>query len=383
MRPPGEAVPPARNASSSDGPGRTFVLRPERIFVWATFCLVWTILTPGLIAYRRRVFTSEEVRAAAAARPGCVADPDCIRRISLKREAAPGQTRSEPEGVAPRAVFLGFFESRTTYAYCAATFALGVLAWWSGRRLSTRRLFVVKSARIGFLLWGVWGGLSVIRGLALGDIGRTIFSFVHPDIDFAEFVLQELRSLLLCFLVGYIWLAHDQLAVQRNEGIRSRDTEGDIFDPMKVYLRAVDVGGLFDDWQIDSILLAAGFFPWTIYYWSLDHRWGDTRYYVSTLVWHLVWGLSWWTVSSSVLSAWREFNHYRARMQASLIGSADARPKVEPGRSSVDEVKARREYVAEQMQWIASTKPVSTTHLVLAAVASIVTFLLPLLKAVR
>jgi hypothetical protein len=278
---------------------------------------------------------------------------------------------------------VGFFQSWSTYTYCAAMFALGLLAWWSWRRLEPRHSFVRRSLWIGFWVFVVWGGINGIRGLLPDNVGRTIFSFLHPDIDLVGFAYQEFRSFILCCLVAYTWLAHGQLAANRAESqaAQAGGAEDESFDPIEVCRRAVDLGGRFDNWHIDSTLLAVGFFPWTVYYWSLGHRWDDPRYYVSTLVWHLVWGITWWSVSSSLLSDWRNFNHYRAHVQARLLlsGRADGNEAKIHG----DALKARREFVDKQMQWITDIRPVSTTHLVFAAVASIVTFLLPVLKALK
>jgi hypothetical protein len=154
------------------------------------------------------------------------------------------------------------------------------------------------------------------------------------------------------------------------------------FDPMVLHSRAVLVGKRFDDWQLYSLLLAAAFFPWTLYYWSLDHRWGDARYYVSTLVWHIVWGISWWCLSTSLLVAWREFAHYCARMQANLLASGAVRHDHSPEETD-EQLKTRRAYIEVQMKWIAQARPVSTIHVVIAAAAALVTFILPFLKALR
>jgi hypothetical protein len=336
------------------------------IFFWVTACLGWTFLLPCLLAWLGGVLTAPQVEAevrrkpayAACGGPLCAAEDACDMSVPVARffAAAPNTER-------PRIAFFGFIESRTTYCYFLASLALGLLVW---RYRKPRPPYRDLSWGAGLGIWAVWGGLSLLRAWPQADASRTIFSFVHWDVSKIEFFLQEVRSYLLCVLVASIW---------RHAEIRGRKWArrwaavlgtNATFNPEHLNRCADTLGERVQRWHVDSLLLGLAFLPWTLYYWSLDRRWGDPRYYMSTLVWHIVWGICWWVLSRPTFSAWHEFGRHRARVRAALLA---------PMRSK------STENLDASLQWLDGLKPVSTMRFAIIGAASIVTFFLPLLKA--
>lgn len=358
----------ARPASPSASQAPRWLGPAGAVFGWAALCLVWTFWTPGLVAWHLGVLTAPDVEAevrglrgfAACNSPSCPTNEACDRSIPAARYFA-AETKAER----PRVAFFGFVESRTTYCYFLASLALGLLF----RRYSPppyRRFPRLRDWGSGLCIFCVWGGMSLFRAAVRADAARTIYSFVHWDVSKVECVLQAFRSFLLCVFVASIWRnaqVRGRSWARRTEALRKAEPG---FDPEWLNRCADSLGECVQGWYVDSLLLGLAFLPWTVYYWSLDRRWGDPRYFMSTLVWHIVWGLCWWVVSRPTLSAWHQFSRHRARVRAHLMAYAKA-----------DSIAI----LETSLQWLDGLKPVSTARLVITGAASIVTFLLPALKA--
>jgi len=326
-------------------------------------CLFWTFWVPGVVARHLGVLTAAQVEAtvrhlpayAPCGGPWCVAEDACDKSVPVARFFAAAANTERP-----RIGFFGFIESRTTYCYLFASFALGLL--------------VSRYRRPGLpwreLLYGVgiflcWGGLSIFRAWVSADAARTIFSFVHWDVSRVECVLQEVRSVVLCVLVATIWRRAEIRGSEWTLGWAARLAAEAKFDPERLNRRADELSECVQRWYVDSLLLGLAFLPWTFYYWSLGREWGDPRYYMSTLVWHIVWGICWWVLSRPTFSAWHQFGRHRADARAWLL----AHPPPE-SKGPLD----------ASLQWLDDLKPVSTVRIVIIGAASIVTFFLPVVK---
>jgi hypothetical protein len=283
--------------------------------------------------------------------------------------------------------FFGFAESKTLYVYFAATFALLILVWLEFLRRPTVQRWSSATFIAGVGIWLGWSGLSIYRALVLGDAGRRVFSFVNADVDFAGYCLAEARSLVLCLLVAQLWRGRLKAGWRPAQPAEARDMSvhvalGTMPSPLSLQRRAVCVGQRFDRWQIDSLLLAGAFFPWTIYYWSLGRTWGDPRYYGSTMIWHIVWGICWWCLSAPTFAAWRHFSRQRAHLEAGLVARHRSHTPSAPSGSAGDDGHHEPNDEAV-IQWVRDLRPVSTIRVAVTGAASIVTFLLPVFQTVK
>lgn|GEM_PF-4663612 len=410
----------------------------QQVLVWAFGCLVWTLFFPGAVAYRNRVFYASQLRCVAH---GFIANYQPSLRWTSGSEPCPSDTTSQDHptkpaleqaaaassqgrqvppliesfaveecalqwpnppppaalnwchahSTAPKVNFLGFLESNTTYPFTAATFALGIHAFWIRRRArDPSRTGVLDQSRprswrtrlrliaMSLALWGTWFTPNIMRTFLLGLNGRHVFSFVNADIDAYSFALHELRALGICSLLAcswYEWATMQSYA----EGceLAWKDSQ---FNLETLHKHAVLVGEWFDEWQTHSFLLAIGFLPWTIYYWSIGPRLGDQRYYVSTLIWHAAWGVTWWGMSRPVLVLIHAMNCYRARFECSLLTQLGAKStsQEEPGSRPEEAEPPATEAILNHVR---GASPVSSSRVVLVAAGALITFIVPIVKA--
>jgi hypothetical protein len=315
----------------------------------------------------------------------------------------------------PKLSFLGFLESNTTYPFLAATFALGIHAWLSREfavglasgagEESAPAVRIWAGAKwlvVTVLLWGAWFVPNWIRTNWLGLTGRHVFSFVHQDIDGSSFLLHESRAIVICGFLVASW--GEWLKVwRRAEGDRE-DSKLMVFKSEQLRNRALTVGVWLDQWQTHSLLLTLGFLPWTLYYWSIGPRLGDVRYYISTIIWYAVWGITWWGVSRPILTLFRDFHRYRACYECHLLaeekvdgsggkvsadgaevdtGDKKVNPKDEKGgaKDKTSEADKRKPSIEAELAYVRAVIPVSAVRVVLVAVGAFVAFVAPVFKA--
>jgi hypothetical protein len=340
--------------------------------------LVWTLLIPGAVAYGEGVFYSVEIPSAA------VEQREQLTRYSDQRAtfeglraqvdgrlhlAANGKVEDDIErllsvhdhiqrelnGLSNPISLLPFYGNPSWCFWASAYFGLSALGLFLARRPA--RWFTPRSIAAAAAAYFMFSSTSWLRNFGLGSKGRTIFSYVNYDIGRWSFVLQEIRGLGICILLVVAWRAWSEHYASVVTDINNWDRPTEALDD--VAQRASRIRNLFFEWKLASVCVVMAFLPWTYFYWQTATIFGDSRYWVSAIVMHSFWAVTWIGVSAPLLAASRWWTGLRARIVASSGGNDVT-------------LKALKEL-----------DPIGNAGAFGAAIASVVSFLLPVVEFVK
>jgi hypothetical protein len=228
--------------------------------------------------------------------------------------------------------------------------------------LRRRRLHLLpKALGVGvtiyvFYEWPLW-----LRNFVLSDAGRTVYAYPNFDIHPASFVMQELTILGFCVLLATLWVewnAHQGVVASEDGAVKS--VVKTLFDET-ILQRLAD---RFVHWLLCSVLLGMGFMFFTNFFWTLVARYGDQRYFLSAVLAHLLWGISWIIISMPMIDTWQRWLRLK--------------------RQAIAEISSRSD-LSEQManRLIASAKevqPFGAFALPISSAGALISFVIPLLK---
>jgi hypothetical protein len=299
-----------------------------------------------------------EIDAALArsARRGVADEPARLEALLRLREALSlQQQRSTP----PLSV-VAFYLNPQILFWPGLYSSLICLVWVlrpSVPRPSRRDFATIVALGAGiyvFYDWPLW-----LRNFWLSNQARTIYAFSNYDVDRASFIAQELTIIGFSLLLATLWWQWSHAASPTiRRGIGTRPALARACD---VRLSA-DVGRAFVRWQVNSVVLAAGFLFATNFYWTIVKVYGDPRYLLSALLIHFLWGVTWMLISLPVLTLWNHWHAIRGAAMAELLAS---------DRGADDEWRA---------SVLAEMRPLGTANLSLSAVSAFGSFLLPLVR---
>lgn len=363
---------------------------------------LWTVVLPGALAIREHVFDSRDVRVRLSQLTTTKSASLRLDRyekdrqryeawlgaINAKIDAAvtsksppndlkallDSRQRIEEEQAAlqPPVVVAGFFKSGVNYVFLIHYLFLGFLLLLAP--ISWRRLRVAPLLSFGLLGYTVFEWPNWVRNFVMNryisdtngayEKGRVVFSFPHWDISHTQFYLQEARVLGMFLLLSVLWQAWFYLS--QGVGANAKSWKEQPLNFSDAGVEAVSVSDEFSRWQINSILLAGAFIPWTWFYWSSVHSEGDNRYLINAIIIHLIWGLSWLLLSAPFLISWRAWSRLKLIMlcEALAVSEDDGAP----GRT---------------VQFFSQVEPLSNMRLVGASLVAATSFILPLIQLVR
>lgn len=282
--------------------------------------------------------------------------------------------------------FLGFVDSKVHYMYFCVMFFLACHVLLASsepqtfKHLETPRnplnkaccnwradwwLASLLGALIFCALYYGWHYLSEVRATVLEDYGRTVFSFVHHDIGPESYRWQACRSQIVCaFVAASIVLSWRKDTIFADSVRQWHIDTGEMFSgagtlqlPPALSTRRLIAKNAFRNWQVHSACLAAAFVPWAYYYWSLD----DTRYYMSNLVFQVIWGITWWQATASAIRITGAFESYRSEVLLFLVN---------------------KEASSSLLATVRDEIPVSFTSIVSSGVAAVATYFAPILHKI-
>ncbi len=221
---------------------------------------------------------------------------------------------------------------------------------------------IIKPLLLGFLIyflyeWPLWAR-NVFK-----THGRKVYAYPNFDVDQGSFLSQELVILGFSVLLGFLWAQWTSFFKIAKGKSQKDDLCYD--DPVR---KAFDVRAasqislLFTHWQFASLILAAGFFFFTQFFWNIVGRLNDQRYLLSALVAHLLWGVSWVLITLPLIESWRRWN--RVRMEALRALAMEAHAGNVDAKTTLDLLR--------------EVQPVAWTNLILTQFAAGISFLLPL-----
>jgi len=195
-----------------------------------------------------------------------------------------------------------------------------------------------------FYEWPLW-----LRNFVLTVKGRTVYAYPNYDIDKYSFFCQEFIIYFFCLLATILITVSLQL-YNRETNIENEENDTNKFLILSSYYTTA-----YRNWFIHSTILALGFLSFTGFFWRLVFIYGDQRYIISALNAHVLWALCWVAVSLNLLNYMQQFD----------------KTKREILRSSPDD---------KTLKIVMEHQPANNLTLIISGIASLVTFLLPLLK---
>jgi len=252
-----------------------------------------------------------------------------------------------------------FYENRSGYYFLVALVFVA-LAVFLVNPLHSGRLNRKSIFTFALIVYVGWMFTNWLRNFVFYDAGRTIFSYVNYDVGKLSFFYQEIRAGIIAILISILW--HQWMAYYQEVLLKTANWEKQTMSPVQLSELAADVSGLFNKWQVASILITAAFLPWTIFYWINVMTYGDTRYIISAMVIHVYWAISWVLISAPLIHEYRKWSILKSARVARALDSAEGKDVIE---------------------FLDGLNPLSEFQILFAAVASVVSFLFPLIGLIK
>lgn len=255
---------------------------------------------------------------------------------------------------------VSFYESQTQYYFSAITIFLSLCVFLIKptilKKINWKKLIVLAITIYLCLQSTNW-----IRSFSVFDEFRPVFSYAHYDISPKSFFLQEIRAVTICFLISLLW---QQWVIFQDETVQKVE---------KQYEKSFSIIGfndytnfvieIFSLWQINLLVVVLAFFPWTFFYWNNFISLGDNRFIIPALFIHIIWVISWGLISAPLVYIFYKWTLFKAKSLALLSSESN---KIKETEKKIDFVK--------------ELNPLSNFQLIGAGVASVISFLLPLVN---
>lgn len=197
-----------------------------------------------------------------------------------------------------------------------------------------------------FYEWPLW-----LRNFVLTNKGRTVYAYPNFDIDKYSFFCQEFIIYFFCLLATIL------ITISMETSNKKEKIEEEPDDTNKFLILSTYYSTAYRNWFIHSAILALGFLSFTGFFWRLVFTYGDQRYILSALNAHVLWALCWVAISLNLLRFMQQFE----------------KTKREILRNSPDD---------KTLKIVMEHQPANNLTLIISGIASLATFLLPLLKTI-
>jgi len=284
--------------------------------------------------------------------------PDAIMALATLRELLQKQTDNETPPVAVAPFYLNPQMLLWPAIYSCLAWIAFLLPPSNTEGITPRKALWWIGLGFGiyaFYEWPLW-----FRNFILTSEGRNLYAYPNYDIHPASFFTQEIVVLGFCLLLARIWQTwSDSLTSIKSktssEGPVEKALNGDMLDQLTAAL---------NHWQVTSIILALGFTFFTRFFWEIADRFNDQRYFLTALLAHTLWGLTWILLSLPLAYRWHRWN--RARHNALC----------ELATSSVEKYPNRK----EALDILKSLSPTSMVASLITGIAAFVSFTGPFLR---
>lgn len=187
------------------------------------------------------------------------------------------------------------------------------------------------------------------------------FAFKSASVDPLSWVLEHGRSLTMAMLIALLWNSLLGINQAKEEQLK---LDGD--GSSRASLGAMeDAAREFEQWQLESVMLAAAFLPWSYYDWQMLSESTSRAVDFSALdlyqalIDHLTWIGTWALLSVPVIRAFQNWRESKRKFIQQL-----------PKHSSSSDVT----------KFVLEARPVSNLQLLLVSVAGTIALLLPILR---
>ncbi|WP_448698157.1 hypothetical protein ACFGVR_15155 [Mucilaginibacter sp. AW1-3] len=247
--------------------------------------ICWALLIPGYVAYRAHDFTGRDFKNR-------ISDSTILPRIrdvgGAEKYYKNGRPLVQPDNTVVKISFSGFIDTQLNYIWVSTFALLGIFIFvlYPGWLKKSNKKHLLAVIVMIFLLFDgpVW-----FRNSAIGQHGRTIYSYVNPDIDCWSYLLQELRVFTFALLFGILLVIGESLQTESALLIAQFNQEPTLELCVNFSL---DFRERFSQWQRNILLIIVLFLPWTWFYWKNITFYSDARYFFAALVFHSFWVIS-------------------------------------------------------------------------------------------
>jgi hypothetical protein len=369
------------------GPFWTIVLSIGIVFV----AILWSLILPGVVAYHDGVFYDDDaflthLPSAAKAEIGQFRaekqkQQDNLAAVDSLLHGAFGASRSNAQDVSdllktrtelaaeletmkPKVSAIPFYLNPQMLLWPAIYSALGLLVFVvppyfvRQQPISDR---IRKSLVLGLMIYVVYEWPLWMRNVFTAH-GRTVYGYPNIDVDKGSFIMQELVIGGFCMLLGFLWAQWTCFFNLSASASKRKQAPDDSWKAAFDAARVNEVSLLFTHWQVASLILGAGFFFFTQFFWGIVGKLNDQRYILSALVAHGLWGVSWILMTLPLMSAWRDWSQARIKALTHLATRQET--------SGID-AKLAADLLKE-------VQPVAWTNLFFTQAAAGLTFVLPL-----
>jgi hypothetical protein len=312
--------------------------------------IVWIFFIPGLVAFKNNVFYSWMFKDK-------ISDSLIISRVKNSGSTTsfyPKDTKEAPIKKV-KITFSGFADHALNFIWLNSYIILGVFLFII-YPIYLRQCFKWKTLFLGIGVLLLFHMPNWFRNSELGNMGRTIYSYVNYDIDKQSFWLQELRGYLFSILLASFWAIGEIQLRRITAKVNSIDKDVS-FDSLA--LLAFRVKRSFYQWQRDILLVLILFLPWTWFYWENITQHGDTRYMFAALVFHSFWIITIAIISSPFLMSRYIFWKLKTKLILSFANQSSTE-------NNITLIKEIEPYPKEQ--------------LFLSSIATVITLVSPLLQ---
>lgn len=209
-----------------------------------------------------------------------------------------------------------------------------------------------------FYEWPLW-----LRNFVLSDEGRVIYGYPNVDIHVGSFVMQEFVIFGFCLLLAVIWRQWTLYLEYVQEDDPAEEEGESHLELLTNPKAAASFAEVFSRWTSCSFVLALGFVGLTAFYWNLVGKYHDQRYLLSAILAHVLWGITWLTLSRPLFNEWTLWD--RCRTYAfQILTQMDDSPEA-----------LRKATLIKEIQ------PVTGATLTIANATSLISFIVPIAQA--
>lgn len=211
-------------------------------------------------------------------------------------------------GARPPVSILAFQNSPNMFLWWTVNSSLLFLLFLRRRNQGWKGSLISRANRdigLAFLIFLLFYTPFVIRNFLWNTLEkqRIVYSFQHPDMDVVSGIYQLLTMFFFAWLIAsLIRICVNQAAVFPED---QTDTPGgDIAHFLKL---SDEISESYQKWFVESLILAVGFFSFTVLYWNLVFKQGDSRYIISAITAHFFWVVLWYFISLNLRNKIREY----------------------------------------------------------------------------
>jgi hypothetical protein len=367
-------------------------LQLRRLLYIILFTMAWTLLVPGFISYQENLlyvgqmtdripkhatiaiaaFQKYKQQKSQLKKGVTIVDSLIYQNLDKKDNAnyldnlftIKKDYQSELSLLKEPIAFRPFYGNRIPYYWFINYFALLILVFIVSP-VNNKIISIRRAILVALILHLLYSSFNYLRNFLFYNEGRVIFSYAHHDISPIGFFLQEIQFFGMCLMVATIWIQWD-LHLNNISKYTSGWKAGKDISLQSLNESSRFIYALFMRWQLSSILLAGGFLIWTFHFWNLAFEVGDVRYYISAIIMHLFWLVSWIILSRPLVMAFTRWTSLKSNFEAMIC-------------EKPNEFK-NAEYA---LKYVNHLNPLSAYQLLATSVAAIGSLLLPFIDLVR